>query len=353
MVSRIMSRRALVYVPTMALFAGLVFDIFTLNRPDALFENAVILFYLSVSVAAMLALQAQLDGDSDVRRLLFLGALQFSFGNLASALMVLYARSGTLAGTAIFVGMLAALFLGNEFLKTRYARTHLRVIIFFILLLTYATLIVPVLLNSISVWVFFVSLATALVLTFALVRVLRMVSKQPLAQSARHMSRSIVLAALVFVGLYFAQLIPPVPLALKHIGIYHFVVRDAGSYVVQFEDAPWYAFWRDTNSTYTHTPGNLGYCLTAVFAPAGLTTRIQHRWERYNPDADAWETAALIPFELLGGRDEGFRGYTQTTQLREGRWRCGVETSRGVLIGREEFTVVESPTPPLLETDTL
>ncbi|MBL4644436.1 MAG: DUF2914 domain-containing protein [Candidatus Pacebacteria bacterium] len=334
------------YLPTAALFFGLIFDIFTLNRPDALFENVVIIGYLVLSAVLMLLLQARADNGSESKRLLMLSILQFSFGNLASALMVLYARSGTLTGSAIFIGILALLFLGNELLRDRYKRTHLRIVIWFSLVLTYSTLAVPVLFNSIDTFVFILSIIFALATTLILVFALSKVARTDFKKRSQRILVSITIITIGFSGLYITNLIPPVPLALKHIGIYHSVARIGNLYEVALEPPAWYEFWRDTNKVFNHTPGTLVYCFTSVFAPSDLKTEIRHRWEKYDTNTEEWITTARIPFPILGGRADGFRGFTQTRQISEGTWRCSVETARGTLIGRTTFQV-EGDTPIL------
>ncbi len=333
------------FIPTLALIAGLVFDIFTLNRPDAFFENAVIIGYLTLSAIAVVTLQSRTVARTEYYRIALLGVLQFSFGNLASALLILYTRSGTLVGSAIFLSMLAALFLGNEFLKNRYARAHLRVVIWFVLLLTYAALVVPIIVGSISVWTFLGSVAVALAIAAGLITLVQYVTPEDVTVRFKTMKLSVGAVAIVFMFLYFIHAIPPVPLALKHIGIYHHVTREGSVYLAEYEEPEWYAFWRDTNSTFHHRTGADAFCFSSVFAPPGLETNIRHRWEVYEAGTDSWRTVSRIPFGIAGGRDEGFRGYTQTGRLTAGTWRCNVETSRGVLIGRETFTVEETPEP--------
>lgn len=328
------------YAPTVALLFGLVFDIFTLDKPDAIFENVVIVGYLALSALAMATLQSNFGKSTPGRHIFLLSVLQFSFGNLASALMVLYARSGTLAGSAIFIGILAMLFLGNEVLRNSYARTHLRVVIWFALLLTYSTLIVPVYLGAIGNFVFATSVLAALAVTLLFVFFLSRISPASFKVRARRIATSVVGVTIVFILLYLTHLIPPVPLALKHIGVYQSLKRVENTYTVTYEPPAWYEFWRDTSRTFTHRPGALAFCFSAVYAPSALETEIRHRWEKYDEESDSWTTVARIPFPIFGGREEGFRGYTQTSQLSEGKWRCSVETSRGALVGRTTFTVV-------------
>ncbi|PCI90152.1 hypothetical protein COB18_01810 [Candidatus Kaiserbacteria bacterium] len=333
-------------IPTIALVAGFILDVFTIDRPDALFENIVIGGHLVLSALIILILQRRNEEGSESTRILLLSILQFSFGNLASALMVLYARSGTFAGSAIFILLLAALFLGNEVLKNHYARVHLRVVIWFTLLLTYSTLIVPVVINRLGALVFLLS--TVLVgLVGMLFTGILFRNRQDTA-TPRKIRLTLIAIIIGFSTLYFLNLIPPVPLALKHIGIYHSVVRSGGTYTLTYENARWYNFWRDTNKSYSHIAGTPVYCFSNVFAPTDLQTEINHRWEKYNTENNEWDTMARIPFPILGGRANGYRGYTQTMQVDTGLWRCSVETARGNLIGRTVFDVV--PGTPQLRT---
>ena len=152
--------------------------------------------------------------------------------------------------------------------------------------------------------------------------------------------------------LYFLNVIPPVPLSLKDIGIYHSVLkRSDGGYTVLYERAHWWEFWRDTSDTYTIGAGGSASCFSSVFAPSDLTAPIYHRWE-YR-DAGDWQTESRVAFSINGGRDEGYRGYTTKALLTPGAWRCSVETAQGQLIGRVGFTVVAASTTPALSQKTL
>lgn len=327
------------FVPTIALVFGFFFDLLTLNQPDALFENVVIIGYLLISAIIILLLLLYREDTSDNKRLLLMSILQFSFGNLASALMILYAHSGTLAGNAIFVGMLALLLLGNEIFRKRYARTYMSVVIWFALLLTYSGLIVPIIFNKIGTPIFIASALFALAIAYGYIRILGYIGKESFKKTQRNSVLTIVIVTLVFSVLYFSNLIPPVPLSLKHIGVYHDVVREGDRYALTYETPRWFAFWRATNASFTQKDAEATFCFTSVYAPNKLATDIRHRWEKYDAITDSWNTVARIPFPITGGRKDGFRGYTQTSQVTEGLWRCSVETARGALIGRTQFTV--------------
>jgi hypothetical protein len=59
-----------------------------------------------------------------------------------------------------------------------------------------------------------------------------------------------------------------------------------------------------------------------------------------------------VSFPINGGRAEGYRGFTVAV-VTPGKWRCDVETSGGLLIGRISFDVVDSSSTPSLSAETL
>ena len=153
---------------------------------------------------------------------------------------------------------------------------------------------------------------------------------------------------------YFVNVIPPVPLALKDIGIYHSLLRKAdGSYVALYESRAWWEVWRATNSTYTLSGSASAFCFSSVFAPTDLTTPIYHKWEYKSPATGDWEVRSRVSFPISGGREGGYRGWSVKSSLVAGEWRCSVETAQGSLIGRVGFSAVDSPTAPELSQKTL
>ncbi|HEV8677579.1 MAG TPA: DUF2914 domain-containing protein, partial [Candidatus Paceibacterota bacterium] len=152
---------------------------------------------------------------------------------------------------------------------------------------------------------------------------------------------------------YFLNVIPPVPLSMKDIGIYHSVSHNAsGDYDATLEPAQWYAFWRDTSNVFHLSAGQTGYCFSSVFAPTGLSTSIVHSWEKYDSANNKWNVVSRVSYAINGGNASGYRGYSQK-QLSEGQWRCDVETPGGQLIGRIQFTATAGAPAPALTGKTL
>ena len=83
------------------------------------------------------------------------------------------------------------------------------------------------------------------------------------------------------------------------------------------------------------------YVLTAIKAPMGLEERVRHRW--YKSGKLIWASPL---FDVVGGREEGYRLWTQyefATIESEARVRVDVETEGGQLIGRAVIGSVKAP----------
>ena len=76
------------------------------------------------------------------------------------------------------------------------------------------------------------------------------------------------------------------------------------------------------------------YVWSTIFAPAELSTTIIHQWQYYDDVERKWVERDLISYQITGGREDGYRGYTYKTNVDEGRWRVDAETERGQVLGR-------------------
>lgn len=342
-----------------ALATGFFFDLIIADAPDSVGNNLLLLSYLFIAAALIIILNLREMRRKEIEQssepFWFLLALQFCFGGLASNLLVLYGKSGTFTTSAIFIVLLIALIFGNEFLRSRYAQLRFNIGIYYFLLLTYTVIAAPTFIfHSIGPGEFLLSGLLSLAVMALFVAVLfALVFKKDRQQQLKQTVLLIFTIFIVFDALYFLHIIPPVPLSLKSIGIYHSVLRSSsGNYLVMYEPQPWYMFWRDTSTTFHYQAGETAYCFSSVYAPARLGAPVYHRWEYYNSSIKRWELVSRISYDIAGGRQEGYRGFSATTGLKPGKWRCNVETASGSLIGRFGFTALEGEKPEV-KTSTL
>lgn len=346
-----------------ALAVGFSFDLFLAKSPQSVVDNILLVTYLVLAATIITILNLrkrrrvlQEDAAEKAEPLILLLILQFCFGGLSSNMLVLYGKSGTLAGSALFIALLVAMVFGNEYLRNRYAQLRFNIAVYYFLLLTYCIIAAPTwIFHAIGPGIFFLSglISLGIMAVFASVLFI-FVLRGDRAHQLRQITALITGIFIIFNVLYFFNIIPPVPLSLKDIGVYHSVLKSSdGGYLVIYEPTPWYVFWRDTSAVLHYEPGQSAYCFSSVYAPTDLTTPIYHVWEYYNPSTKSWETMEKISYDISGGRKDGYRGFSATAALMPGQWRCDVETSGGILIGRISFTAVQGePTAPL-QTATL
>lgn len=335
------------HLSTVALILGAIFDWLTITKPDSLFGSISLAAYLTVAAGGILLLNARKAREKE--SIWLPPIIQFCFGNLASGLLVLYSQSATIVGSWLYLLVLGGFLIGNEFARERYARLRSHVIGFYVLLCAYGAFLVPVILKAIG-WKIFL-LSSALCLSVMLGYVLLLLSVAPSRVKGDWKGTVIGLLAVtgVFNGLYFLNFIPPIPLSLTSVGVYQGVTWAGDRYVLEGEAQP--NFWdvRAYLRPIVHVPKGYGaYCFSEVYAPVGLSTPIYHEWEYYNEKEGAWESRLRISFEIHGGRQSGFRGYSYKSNLMPGTWRCLVETEEGALIGRSTFSVVAGQ--PSLQT---
>lgn len=344
------------HITTGAFLLGFVVDTLTLKRIDLLYENLVLFGYLFVAALSILFVGATYRGYfagslfAQARRGVPI-IMQFAFGGLFSAFFIFYTKSATFAANWPFLLVLLALLIGNEFFRKRYERIVFQVSVFFFALFSFAVFYVPIVVGSIGVGEFLLSGLVSLGVIALFIFALELSGGNVVKKSKQAIYASVLT---IFAGvniLFFTGVLPPIPLSLKEAGVYHSAVRVGGEYVLEGEEKPWYAFLR-TRDTIHKGPGEPVYVFSSVFAPTDLEATIVHEWQHFNLKEDEWRTRDRFTFAILGGRDGGYRGYTQKRAVAEGLWRVNIETARGQLIGREVFEVVEAGKAPVPETIT-
>jgi hypothetical protein len=267
--------------------------------------------------------------------------LQFLFGGLFSALFILYFKSSSHLTAVLWSLGLGGLLVANEFIDDKYHRFTLTWALFGLCAMLLFNFLLPFMVGSIGmVWFYLSTLAGA-----GLTHWLRKKTPGCPGRAAPVW----VLAGLLAVA-YLLDLIPPVPLVKRDIQVGRNFARAAGEYRLTLEKAPWWVFWRELSAEVHLGPGERLYCVSSIFAPSGLSTRLYHRWEHYEP-LRGWVTVSRMGFGLFGGRDGGFRGYTYKQEVAPGQWRVHVETESGRTVVVHAFSVVtDAPPEPDRET---
>jgi len=316
------------------LAGGFIFDNLTLTRVDLFLDNMVLLFYLVLVAVGIIVINSRAEKYHDFIPY----AMQFAFGGLFSGFLVFYFRSGSVAASLPFFLMLAIFFVGNEFFRERYKLFNFHLAVFFVALYSYAIFSLPILLRQLGADVFILSGFLSLIVIFLLFYLIKKISPQKISSHGKLNAITIIGIYFLFNIFYFANIIPPIPLALKEGGIYRNVERVNGDYVFYGKEKKWYQFWQ--KNKYSFVPGESVYAYTAVFAPTKINSQIFHRWSFYDPKNKEWVESGKIGFPIKGGRDGGYRGYSVKESIFPGKWRVDVVTERGQIIGRIGFEII-------------
>jgi hypothetical protein len=134
-------------------------------------------------------------------------------------------------------------------------------------------------------------------------------------------------------------------------GIYHDVQKGPEGYLLMRLRPDW-MFWQNGDQHFEARPGDRIFCFVRIFAPTRFRDRVKLRWSYYDPKR-GWTKWDAIPFNVSGGRGDGFRGYGFKENYQPGDWRVEVETEDGRDVGSIRFTVVPdaTETPRLYNVD--
>jgi len=340
------------YQPLVAFVAGFTWDSLTLTRIDLLLDNMILLGYILLTGGLITLLYFPEDR---FKKIPVLGAhpdwlenaIQFFFGGLFSAYVVYYFQSATLSGNWLFLLFLLGLFIGNEFVRSQFRNEKFIFSYYFFSVFSFFVFYLPILFHRINAFVFLLSG----IISLSLVSGLYTIINRRLIQSAQPAGvyRVLLVIFILFNLFYFLNIIPPVPLSKKHVGIYHSVYKTNGSYQVSFEKGAWYQPFKSSDDTFHYAKGDTVFCFASVFAPTRLNTKIYHEWEYYNDEKGEWKTTDRNVYKITGGRDGGYRGFTYKTNLQPGKWRVSVQTAKGQIIARDRFTLVPATEQPVFK----
>ena len=328
--------------------AGFLLDVFTLgriDRPLVLFRQG---FFLCTLAALLLLEQRHTVGlfvprGRWERAWSFHGeAIHFLFGSLLSNFTLFYFKSAAGILPWLFLALLGGLLLVNEAPRFRRSGPLIRFALFAFCLGSYLAYLLPVMAGVVRRELF----QLALVLAGAVVAALAL-WMAGWERAARKRGTSLqrlglgwgVLAGMY--GLYAAGAIPPVPLSVRTLGLYHRVQHVGARYQLERAAVAGGRAWRWPweRERFSVREGDKVHVFARVFAPSAFRDRVYVRWMRAN--GDGWQTTDRIPLVVQGGREDGYAGYAWKQRFQPGAWRVELETEDGRSVGRLEFDLVD------------
>ena len=330
---------------------GFAFDTLAVGRVDSWHMVAQQTVYLAVITAVLTQMFFQPaepapEGLSKLKRWYYryrLAILSFFLGTLLNLYTLFFFKSSSLLVSFSFMVVMLALLLLNEFGPFQRLGLSFKFALLSLCGLSFCATIVPVAFGQIGIGVFLASMAVGCLPMIALAWWIRRQSPERFPAARNQILVPFGLVLVVFLTAYLFRVIPPVPLSLPYIGIYHGVERVKDEYRLSHERPAW-RFWQNGDQEFRAQPSDRVYVFFRVFSPTSFADEVRVQW--FLQQESGWTPQDSIPIKITGGRAEGFRGYGFKSKYQPGDWKVQVETTDGREIGRIYFSLELVPASP-------
>lgn len=307
--------------------------------------------YLAIVTAVLTQMffvpdRPQLEGVPTIKRFYYryrVAVLSFCLGTLLNVYTLFFFKSSSLLVSSSFMLVMVALLVLNEFGPFRRLGLAFKFALLSLCALSFSAIVVPMVFGQVSTAIFLASMAVGSLPILALAAGIMRRSPERAPAVRRQVLLPLGVMLIVFLGAYLLRVIPPVPLSIPFIGVYHSVERTQDAYRLGHERPAW-AFWRSGDQQFRAQPGDRLYVFFRVFSPASFADEVSMRW--FRREQRGWALQDTIPIKIVGGRAEGFRGYGFKSKYQPGAWKVQIETTDGREIGRVYFDVEAVPSSP-------
>jgi len=274
--------------------------------------------------------------------------IHFALGALMNLYAIFFFKSSSLLVSCGFLAFLLALLIANESRRFKALGMHVKFALLALCFLSFSAAVVPIVAGSIGLGVFLLSMLVGCLPLAAAAGWIRWRRAGLFAQARRQILLPLGCVLVGFLASYLARVIPPVPLSIPFIGVYHAVERTGEGYRFTHERT-WWRIWHNGDQRFRAQPGDKVYVFFRIYSPARFADEVQMRWY-WKPGGRGWALQDTIPIKIVGGRELGFRGYGVKTNYQPGPWKVQVETTDGREIGRVYFDLETVPAVPRIMT---
>jgi hypothetical protein len=330
-------------IQALLFICGFLFDLLTLKNVDDIFTIGMQTFYLISLISLITAeiffpkkedwplkLQAIIEYRSEV--------FHFILGALLSAFTIFYFKSASLSNSFLFMMIMTGLLLINELPLFKRQGLMIRLTMLTLCLMSYYLFISAIILKTTGLIVLIIAMILTLVSIATWMRLLHKRLVKIYNKNIFHFAIGPLSIVFLFLVLFLTRLIPPVPLSVQFIGIYHNVERENGDYRLYHERA-WWRFWHRGDQRFKARPQDQPHVFFRLFSPGGFEESIIIHW-RYWDESRGWLTSDRIPLVVTGGRAQGYRGFAFKRNYQPGLWQIKLETRHGLEIGRVSFQII-------------
>ena len=328
-----------------------MFDTVAVGRVDSWHMIAQQAVYLAIVTAVLTQMffvpdEPALEGLRPVKRFYYrqrIAILSFFLGTLLNLYTLFFFKSSSLLVSFSFMLVMVALLLLNEFGPFKRLGLAFKFALLSLCGLSFCATVVPVMFGQVGMAIFLASMAIGCLPVLALAAWIRKRAPERFPAVRSQILVPFGLMLVVFLGAYLLRVIPPVPLSIPFIGVYHAVERKQDGYQLSHERPAW-AFWRNGDQEFRAQPGDRIHVFFRIFSPASFADQVSMRW--FHRQQHRWALQDTIAIQIVGGRAEGFRGYGFKSKYQPGAWKVQIETTDGREIGRVYFEVEPVPASP-------
>jgi hypothetical protein len=337
-----------------AFVGGFLFDIAMLDRIDAwatIIQQAAYLVLIAVILLQMFFAegkpQPELHAMPTLKRWYYeyrTALVHFLLGTLLNLYTLFFFKSASLFVSFAFMIVLVLLMVANDSKRLKALGLSFKFALFSLCLLSFCASIVPIFVGSIGMFVFMLSMLVGCLPLAVINRRIGIHAPERIQQARQQILVPFGIVLIGFLSLYLFRLIPPVPLSIPFIGVYHNVERGEDTFRLSHE-RPFWEFWHHGDQNFAAQPGDRIYVYFRIFSPARFSDQVLMRWY-WKDNAGKWKLQDSIPIKIVGGREEGFRGYGMKTNYQPGAWKLQVDTTDEREIGRVYFDVTKVAEAP-------
>ena len=331
----------------LVLVAGFAFDVFTLARIDNL-SNLLQQggYLLALGLLLAFELYTRLRRPEPIRGLGWLWryhelGTHFFLGSLLSAFALYFFKSASSVSAFFFLAIMFGLLVANELPRFQKLGPIARFALYALCLTAYTSYLLPVLAGKLAGWLFVLSVIVAS-LPIAGLYLLAVRWSGERKTALRQVAGPALAMQVALLGLYFAGAIPPLPLSLQYIGIFHDVKKDEAGYQLFHERAAW-RFWERGDQQFRFREGDKVFVFASVFAPMSVqkgNLPLHFHWF-YDDPQKGWQPSGQWTYGgLVGGRAEGFRIFATRSDPKPGKWRVEIRAPDGREVGSIRFKVI-------------
>ncbi len=270
--------------------------------------------------------------------------IHFFFGTLLNGYTIFFFKSSSLIVAFVFMICMALLLVVNESHRFKKSGLTFKFALLSLCFLCYFAYVTPVFVGVMNVLVFLLSMVIGCIPLVFFGWWIQTYRDSLFEQVKRQVLVPVGLVLLGFLTLYMLKLIPPVPLSIPFIGIYHGIERSGEGFKLSHE-RPWWRLWNNGDQNFRAQRGDKIFVFFRIFSPTKFSDNVLVRWY-WKDNRLGWALQDSIPIKIVGGREEGFRGFGSKANYQPGDWKVQIETSDEREIGRVYFSLEIAPDEP-------